>query len=597
MSSTKILNAINYLVAVLREWGENVHYLHLHVAHNGGVDADIDIENGDEVRSVFESPIGEFEHWQRQIVDTLAGKIVDDIKAKSRAYRHDQWVTMGSNTAAVVKNPQAKDEFTLSATAGEMFQLMVSALHDLETELSVGIFRHVLRMIAARFDVFVIDGMLMNTRFSAGGAAQFQFDMTRNLFPLFGQYLARPHLLFKRWVEMWLLCERIWVDNLGFDSQHPRRVHSADIANRQCAAAAARNAATARLRLGRGANGAGRLRRCDADRPIGGGHSVSSNGHVRSVANDAIGSAINTVVAFDREKSKNTIPREITNKRSHRYQYISVTLLFRRLRCRRFRHLFHIVRLTAGRRIPIQCGAQLLLMRLQLLHHQLAARLLQHADKLRSDNVQRRQRRIVLQLGAAHQPILADAGQQHHLRNALRDAQQLRQLLLRREHDAVLRVEQRQHRREFRRLQCLAQNRAAVRFQVHVLLEQLHIGLEHVLAGDRVDVKDGDQFRLVEPVGHLARDDALVRVLDGGQRGGGGGLVLGQRPGFLAFGALLDDGGLLVDGLRDGIEEGAIVVRRARLLDVDFAAEPFELQQRRRRLQNGWRWGGENVCG
>lgn len=188
------------MVSVLREWGENVHYLHLHVAHNGFAADDSD--TGDEVRSVFESPIGEFEHWQRQIIDALAGKIVDDIKAKSRAYRHDQWVTMANVTAT--KTTATKDEFTLSATAGEMFQLMVSALHDLETELSVGIFRHVLRMIAARFDVFVIDGMLMNTRFSAGGAAQFQFDMTRNLFPLFGQYLARPHLLFKRWVEVLL---------------------------------------------------------------------------------------------------------------------------------------------------------------------------------------------------------------------------------------------------------------------------------------------------------------------------------------------------------------------------------------------------------
>lgn len=185
VSSTKVLNAIHYLVSVLREWGESVHYLHLHVAQIGATG------DTDDVASVFEKPISEFEHWQRLIVADLAGKVVDDIKAKSMPYRHDHWVTMIASTAA-------SDTFALSATAGEMFQLMVSALHDLETELSVSILRHVLRLVASRFDVFIIDGMIMNTRFSPGGAAQFNFDMTRNLFPLFGQYLARPHLLFKR---------------------------------------------------------------------------------------------------------------------------------------------------------------------------------------------------------------------------------------------------------------------------------------------------------------------------------------------------------------------------------------------------------------
>ncbi|EDW37718.1 GL21322 [Drosophila persimilis] len=40
--------------------------------------------------------------------------------------------------------------------------------------------------------------MVMNTKFSPAGAAQFNYDMTRNLFALFGQYTRRPELLFKR---------------------------------------------------------------------------------------------------------------------------------------------------------------------------------------------------------------------------------------------------------------------------------------------------------------------------------------------------------------------------------------------------------------
>lgn len=75
---------------------------------------------------------------------------------------------------------------------------MVTSLHNLETELSSSIFYYSLRLIAKQLDNFFIDSMIMNTTFSSGGAAQFHFDMTRNLFALFGQYTTKPQLLFKK---------------------------------------------------------------------------------------------------------------------------------------------------------------------------------------------------------------------------------------------------------------------------------------------------------------------------------------------------------------------------------------------------------------
>lgn len=77
-------------------------------------------------------------------------------------------------------------------------QLMVTSLHNLETELSINIFNIALRLIAHQLDDFFIDSMIMNTKFSTGGASQFDFDMNRNLFALFGQYARRPDLLFKK---------------------------------------------------------------------------------------------------------------------------------------------------------------------------------------------------------------------------------------------------------------------------------------------------------------------------------------------------------------------------------------------------------------
>ncbi|GAB0095589.1 RINT1-like protein [Sergentomyia squamirostris] len=178
---TKVLNAVNYLTSVLREWGENVHYLHLHAALVG--------PDAPEINSVFDKAVEELEHWQRKLVKELAGRVVDDIKAKSMPYRHDLWVTMPEQNA--------KEPFILSATAGEMFHVMMHNLHNLEMELSTNIFGFVLRLIAHQLDDFFLDSMIMNTKFSTGGAAQFQFDMTRNLFPLFGQYVRKPELQFK----------------------------------------------------------------------------------------------------------------------------------------------------------------------------------------------------------------------------------------------------------------------------------------------------------------------------------------------------------------------------------------------------------------
>lgn len=181
VSALNILNAIFYITSVLREWGENVHYLHLHAALLG--------PNAEEITSVFDKSINELDHWQNKLVKQLSSKVVDEIKAKSMPYRHDNWVSMPRQTRS--------EAFVLSYSAGEMFQLLVTILHDLEAALSTKIFNAVLRRAAKKLDDFFIDSMIMNTKFSEGGAAQFKFDIERNLLPLFGQYSRRPGLLFK----------------------------------------------------------------------------------------------------------------------------------------------------------------------------------------------------------------------------------------------------------------------------------------------------------------------------------------------------------------------------------------------------------------
>ncbi|EDV95920.1 RINT1-like protein [Drosophila grimshawi] len=181
VTSLPVLNAFNYLIMVLREWGENVHYLHLHAALAG--------PNASEINSVFEHPVAELEHWARQLMGNLVNKAVYVMKAKSMNYRHDAWASMPEQNN--------REPFILSPSGGEMFQVLVMVLHNLESELSANLFNQTLRLMAQQIDDYMLESMVLNTRFAPAGAAQFNYDMTL-LFALFGQYTRRPELLFKR---------------------------------------------------------------------------------------------------------------------------------------------------------------------------------------------------------------------------------------------------------------------------------------------------------------------------------------------------------------------------------------------------------------
>lgn len=83
------------------------HYLHLNAALFG--------PHPDEIISVFDKAVDDLDHWQRTLVGELATKLVDDIKAKSMAYRRDNWNDMPDR--------DARQPFMISTTAGEMFQV------------------------------------------------------------------------------------------------------------------------------------------------------------------------------------------------------------------------------------------------------------------------------------------------------------------------------------------------------------------------------------------------------------------------------------------------------------------------------------------
>lgn len=91
------------------------HYLHLYAALFG--------PHTDEINSVFDKVVDDLEQWQRILVKELTSKLVDEIKAKSMAYRHDNWISMSDHNA--------QEPFMLSSTAGEMFQVNCFFFHSI----------------------------------------------------------------------------------------------------------------------------------------------------------------------------------------------------------------------------------------------------------------------------------------------------------------------------------------------------------------------------------------------------------------------------------------------------------------------------------
>lgn len=108
-TSGKIENSISLSTRGLlrRKMFNPQHYLHLHGAIHG--------TDSEEISLVFDQYIDEFDHWQRQLISELATKAVNNIKAKSLPYRHDNWITMPTQNL--------REPLLLSISASEMFQV------------------------------------------------------------------------------------------------------------------------------------------------------------------------------------------------------------------------------------------------------------------------------------------------------------------------------------------------------------------------------------------------------------------------------------------------------------------------------------------
>ncbi|XP_052126248.1 RAD50-interacting protein 1 [Frankliniella occidentalis] len=188
-----ILNSINYLTSVLSEWGSNIHFLSLQYFQsqlNSSRETPTEKELEDTSGSVFDESLELFERMKHDLLNTICEAVLLDVKAPSRPYRKDKWFVMSSPTELV--------SATLTPSACPMFRVLSSHLHTLQQVLAVPLFVMAWTQIASSLSQFIYEEVILQNCFNEGGALQLQYDMTRNLFPLFGQYTAHPESYFQR---------------------------------------------------------------------------------------------------------------------------------------------------------------------------------------------------------------------------------------------------------------------------------------------------------------------------------------------------------------------------------------------------------------
>ncbi|KAI0223719.1 RAD50-interacting protein 1 [Lamellibrachia satsuma] len=139
--------------------------------------------------TVFDETIQLYEHVKCEMLNCIRAYVLDDVKARSRPYRWNKWLALPAQKEIV--------SLALSTSACEMLLILKGSLHCVEQLLSKIIFNQFWPLLAEGLNRFIYEDVILTNHFNESGAAQLQFDMMRNLFPLFAQYTAKPENYFR----------------------------------------------------------------------------------------------------------------------------------------------------------------------------------------------------------------------------------------------------------------------------------------------------------------------------------------------------------------------------------------------------------------
>ncbi|XP_066597447.1 RAD50-interacting protein 1 isoform X1 [Prorops nasuta] len=191
-----ILNSFHYVANVLEEWGVTVHFLQLQfykkqykaveTAVNKGDNA---VESIGEVEgSVFDESVALLRRLEKELIIEISNSVALDVRSKTRPYRTDKWFAMQSRKEIA--------SLSVNSNGCPMFQELAARLQTLHTVLAMPLFNQAWKHLATILDKFLLEEVVLSNHFNTGGAEQLQYDIFRNLFPLFGLYVKKPELHF-----------------------------------------------------------------------------------------------------------------------------------------------------------------------------------------------------------------------------------------------------------------------------------------------------------------------------------------------------------------------------------------------------------------
>uniref|UniRef100_A0A4W4DRB3 RAD50-interacting protein 1 n=1 Tax=Electrophorus electricus TaxID=8005 RepID=A0A4W4DRB3_ELEEL len=192
-----VLNAANYISTVLSDWSDNVFFLQLQqTAVSVGEEVLGPLGATESGRlaslegSLFEELLALLERLRGDMLGRLWEAVMRDVKEKAQLYCVCyRWISL----------PSQCDQATMSLSSSACPFLLCLRDHLLQLQqlLCLPLFQMFWQGLAERLDLFLYQDVILYNHFNEGGAAQLQFDMTRNLFPLFGHYCKRPENFFK----------------------------------------------------------------------------------------------------------------------------------------------------------------------------------------------------------------------------------------------------------------------------------------------------------------------------------------------------------------------------------------------------------------
>lgn len=142
--------------------------------------------------SVFDSTVELYSHIEGEMIRTLSNYVFSEVRARSQPYRKDKWF--------YTTNPKALQNNKInepSPSICPLLEVLARHLHALRDILAPPLFISLWKKVADTLNKYVYEEVILQTRFSDIGAAQLKFDMTRGLFPIFGEFTQKPENYFK----------------------------------------------------------------------------------------------------------------------------------------------------------------------------------------------------------------------------------------------------------------------------------------------------------------------------------------------------------------------------------------------------------------